>query len=140
MLAIKDLESLKNIAVVVVIPLFAAAYVADGGINQIKDPILSWLRNNPYISIKIVGWAISFLWVVGIIAIALALIDFVLVWIDVNTGMELFLPWAGFACLTAGLFVFSHFIAGLPESPLNPFWHLGLISYGFTLIDRSAKK
>jgi len=93
MFAIKDLESLRNIAVIVVIPLFTAAYVADGGISRIKDLILSWLRNNPCISIQIVGWAISFLWVVGIIAISLALIDFILVWIHVNTGMEVFLPW-----------------------------------------------
>ncbi|MDD5330266.1 MAG: hypothetical protein PHX38_09695 [Sulfuricella sp.] len=139
MFAIKDLENLKNLAAILVIPFLAAAYICDGALEIVRDPILDWLRNNDAAALTLLGWAAWFLIVIGLITLFVALIDFAIVWLHVNVGDAYVMAWFGFACITAGLFILSPALPNLPNSPLNPFWHLGLLCYGFSLVDRSAK-
>lgn len=139
MFAIKDLESIKNLAAILVIPFFAAAYISDGAMDTIRDPILDWLRNHDSAAVSTFGWAIWFLIVVAIVAAVLAAFDFCVVWLHVQLGDTYVMAWLGFACLTAGIFVLSIAMPGLPKSPLNPLWHFALLCYGFSLIHRASK-
>lgn len=83
MFAIKDLESVKNLAAILVIPFFSAAYVLDGAMETIRDPILDWLRNQNSSAVNNVGWAIWFLVVVAAITAVLTAFDFCVVWLHV---------------------------------------------------------
>lgn len=56
MFALKDIESLKNLASILTIPFFAAAYLIDGVLETILDPFLDWLRNFPQPLVQIGGW------------------------------------------------------------------------------------
>lgn len=139
MFALKDIESLRNLASVLTIPFFSAAYVIDGARDTIKDPILDWLRNFPHSLVQIGGWAFWFMIVVMVVASVFLLIDETIVWLHVKTGDHLVMPWIGFTSLTAGIFVFCYVFPKMPASPLNPFWHLGFLAYGLSLVDRAAK-
>ena len=139
MFAIKDLESLNNLAHILVIPFFAAAYITDGAWQTLHDPLFDWLRNHDAIAIKTIGWAACLLIVVAFAAAAFLLVDAAIVWLHVRSGDHYVMAWAGFACLTAGLFVFAVVLPGIPQSPLNPFWHLALLCYGLSLVERAAK-
>ncbi len=139
MFAIKDLESIKNLASVLVIPFFTAAYISDEKLKAIQDPLLNWLRNSDSASISIFGWAVWFLIIVAVVTAALAIFDNGVVWLHVQLGDKYVMAWFGFACLTAGLFLLSFIVPELPKSPLNPFWHLALLCYGFSLVDRASK-
>ena len=139
MFAIKDIESLKNLAAILTIPFFSAAYVIDGALNTIQDPILDWLRHSSHPWLKIGGWVLWLLVVVAVVAVVFLLIDQAIVWLHVQTGDQFVMPWVGFASLTAGVFVFSYVFPHMPESPLNPFWHLGFLAYGLSLVDRASR-
>jgi phosphoglycerol transferase MdoB-like AlkP superfamily enzyme len=139
MFAIKDLESVKNLGAILVIPSFSAAYISDGAMETIRDPILDWLRNHDSSAASTVGWAIWFLVVVAVVTAVLAVFDFGVVWLHVQLGDTYVMAWFGFACLTAGVFVLSFAMPGVPQSPLNPLWHLALLCYGFSLIHRASK-
>lgn len=139
MFAIKDLESIKNLAAILVIPFFAAAYVSDGALETLHDPLLDWLRNHDSAAIKSFGWAVWFLIVVALVTVTFAVFDYCVVWLHVQLGDTYVMAWLGFACLTAGIFVLSFVMPGLPKSPLNPLWHLAILCYGFSLVDRASK-
>lgn len=139
MFAIKDLESIKNLAAVLVIPFFSAAYVSDGALETIKDPVLDWLRASDSSIVSAAGWTVWFLIVIGIVTALLAAFDSCVVWLHVALGDNFVMAWFGFACLTAGLFILSLVMPGIPKSPFNPLWHLAFLCYGFGLIDRAAK-
>lgn len=139
MFAIKDLESIKNLATILVIPFFAAAYVSDGALETLRDPLLDWLRNNDSNVIQTIGWGIWFLIVVALVTFAFATFDYCVVWLHVQLGDTYVMAWFGFSCLTAGVLVLSFVMPGLPKSPLNPLWHLALLCYGFSLIERASK-
>lgn len=139
MFAIKDLESIKNLGAILVIPLFAAAYISDGALEIVRDPMLDWLRNQDSAAIKTFGWAIGLLIIVALVTFAIAIFDSCVAWLHVKLDAIYFMAWFGFACLTAGIFVLSFVIPGLPQSPINPLWHLGLLCYGFSLVDRASK-
>lgn len=139
MFAIKDVESIKNLAAILTIPLFAAAYVSDGALETIRDPVLDWLRNNDIQSIKLFGWVVWFLIVVAIVTFVFSAVDFGIIWLHVWLDNSYFMAWVGFSCITAGLLVLSIALPGLPQRPINPLWHLALLCYGFSLVDRAAK-
>jgi len=139
MFAIKDLESIKNLAAILTIPLFAAAYVSDGALDTIRDPFFDWLRNNDVQSIKLVGWVLWFLTVVAIVTFVFAAVDFCIIWLHVWLDNSYFMAWVGFSCITAGLLILAIALPGLPQSPINPLWHLALLCYGFGLVDRAAR-
>lgn len=139
MFAIKDLESLKNLSTVMVIPCFAAAYVSDGAQEAIRDPVLNWMRESNYFGIQFIGWVMWLLIVVTLVGAVVALLDYCVVWLQVKTGEVYLMVFLGFACLTAGLLVLSLVMPGLPKSPLNPLWHFALLCYGFSLIERASK-
>ena len=139
MFALKDIESLRNLASILTIPFFAAAYLIDGALETIHDPFLDWLRNFPHPLVQIGGWAFWLLIVVAVVAIIFLLIDQAIVWVHVQTGDKFVMPWVGFTSLTAGVFIFCYVFPKMPLSPLNPFWHLGFLAYGLSLVDRAAK-
>jgi hypothetical protein len=139
MFAIKDLESIKNIAGILTIPFFSAAYVSDGAMDTIRDPVLDWLRNHHSTIISNCGWFIWFLVVVAVVTVVFAVVDYAIVWLHVRLGDTYVMPWLGFTCLTAGIFVLSFALPNIPKSPLNPLWHIALLCYGFSLIDRASK-
>ena len=139
MFAIKDIESVKNLAGVLVIPFFTAAYISDGTMNKIRDPLFDWLRSQDSCIISAFGWAFWLLTVVAVVTMAIALFDTCVVWLHVKLGDTFVMLWFGFAFLAAGILVLSFAMPGLPKSPLNPLWHISLFCYGFTLIDRAGK-
>lgn len=140
MFAVKDIESLKNLASILTIPFFSAAYVIDGALDTIQDPMLDWLRNSSSLWLKLGGWVLWLLLVVAVVAIVFLLIDQAIVWLHVKVEEAGFImPWFGFASLTAGVFVFSYVFPHMPASPLNPFWHLGFLAYGLSLVDRASR-
>lgn len=139
MFAIKDLESIKNLASILVIPFFSAAYIADNALANFHDPILDWLKSSDAILFNIAGWSLWFILVVAIVSFVFFVVDYLIIWIHVEFGNTYVMALIGFTCLTAGVFVLSPMLQGLPISPLNPLWHLAFLCYGFSLIDRSAK-
>lgn len=138
MFAVKDLESIKNLASILVIPFFASAYMSDGAMTTLRDPFLDWLRSHDSALIAVVGWAIWIFIVVGLVTAILAALDFCIVWLHVQLGDTYVMVWFGFSFLTAGIFVLSFVIPDLPKSPLNPLWHLALLCYGFSLVHRAS--
>jgi hypothetical protein len=136
--AIKDLESIKNLAAILVIPFFAAAYVSENASNTFRDSLFNSVNNIEVTAIKLLGYAGWLLFVVFIAMLLFAILDAGIVWIHIKTYKTFFMPIIGFTCLTVGIFVLSFAWSSLPKSPLNPFWHIALICYGFTLVDRSA--
>ena len=139
MFAVKDIESLKNLASILFIPFFSAAYVMDGALDTVQDPVLDWLRKSSLQWLKISGWAIWLLLVVAVVTLVFLLIDQVVVWLHVQTGDHLVMPWVGFASITVGAFVFCYVFPNMLASPLNPFWHLGFLAYGLSLVDRASR-
>ena len=139
MFAIKDLESVKNLASILVIPFFAAAYASDQALETIHDPVLDWLRNCNSVPIQSLGWLGWFLLVVALVTFALAVTDYCVVWLHVKLGDTYVMAWLGFACLAAGILVLSYVVPGLPKSPINPLWHFALLCYGFSLVERASK-
>ena len=140
MFAIKDIESIKNLASILTIPFFSAGYAIDGAVETIQDPILEWLQNSSHHWLQIGGWGLWLLLVVAIVTIVFLLIDQGIVWLHFKIeAVGFIMPWFGFASLTAGVFVFSYVFPNMPASPLNPFWHLGFLAYGLSLVDRASK-
>lgn len=139
MLSIKDFESIKNISTIICIPFIAAALITDGIlINDIAAELI-WLTESSFSAIKIIGWALSLITTVTIAALAFCIFDLLIVEIHVSLGNRYILPLIAMTLLTAGLFVLSILMPNIPKSPLNPFWHMAFIAYGFNLIDRAGK-
>lgn len=85
------------------------------------------------------GWALWLFFVVAIVALVFLLIDQFIIWLHVITGDQVLMPWVGFTFLTAGIFVLGDVFPHLPQSPLNPLWHLGFVAYGLSLVKRGFK-
>lgn len=140
MFAIKDIESLKNLAAILTIPLFSAAYLMEGPFEIFRDPAIDWLRNSPHPWLKISGWAIWLIFLVAVVAIIFLLIDQAIIWLHIQTGGRYIMPWLGFSCLTIGILGLSYAFPKMPTSPINPFWHLGFLAYGLSLMDQASKR
>ena len=139
MLALNDLESIKKLATVLVIPFFAAAYIADGASQTVTDPVLDWFRNHDSSAIRGTGWFLWLFVVVMLVTMTVAAVDWVIQWLDLRLE-GVFIAFAvAISCLTAGVFVLNVFIPEVPKSPLNPLWHIGMLCYGFNLLNRSEK-
>lgn len=138
MFALKDIESLKNHASILTIPFFSTAYVIDCALKTIHDPFLGWLKSLDHPLLQFSGLPLWLLAVVAIVAVILILIDKLVVWLDSNTGEFFVMFWVGFTCMAAGFFVFCYFFPKMPTSPLNPFWHIGFLVYGLSLVNRAA--
>lgn len=139
MFALKDIESLKNLASVLTIPFFAAAYAMDCALETFHDQFLGWLKNFSHPLIHFGGLVIWLLAIVAIAAGILIVIDKIVVWLDSNTGELFVMFWVGFTFMTAGAFIFCYVFPKAPTSPLNPFWHLGFLAYGLSLVNRAAR-
>lgn len=139
MIAIKDFESLNKLASVLAIPFFSAAYLTDGVPVSIQNQFLEWLKSSSLPLLKIGGWALWLFFVVAIVALVFLLIDQFIIWLHVITGDQVLMPWVGFTFLTAGIFVLGDVFPHLPQSPLNPLWHLGFVAYGLSLVKRGFK-
>ena len=139
MFAIKDLESIKNLASIMVIPFLSAAWIADAGPYRIAGPLMVWLENFNYPALKLVGLAVAIFATVVLATILLAAFDYCVVWLHVELDLVYLMPAVGFSAITAGLFVLSFLTPELPKSSLNPFWHFGLLCYGFSLFSRAQK-
>lgn len=139
MFAIKDLESIKKLSSLLVIPLIAAACLVDGAFADIHTAIAQGFSIAAIPLLSAVGEAVWVCLLVAMVGISLILFDKVIVWLDVRSGESFVMLWLGFAALTMGVLVLSAVISSLPRTPLNPIWHLAFLAYGFSLIDRSAK-
>lgn len=139
MFALKDIESLKNLSSVLTIPFFAAAYALDCALETLHDQFLGWLKNFSHPLIQFSGVAIWLLVVVALASGIVILIDKIVVWLDSNTGELFVMFWVGFTFMAAGIFVFCYVFPKMPASPLNPFWHLGFLAYGLSLVNRAAR-
>ncbi|VWC20550.1 hypothetical protein BLA13014_05699 [Burkholderia aenigmatica] len=140
MFAIKDIESVKNLASILVIPFFAAAFIAGGGLNTFNDPVTGWLTASSYLPFKIIGYSLLLASVVALTTLTFAIVDYCVIWIHVTLNSAYPMAIFGFTSLTAGLFVLSFAVPGLPKSPLNPFWHFGFLCYGFSLLSRGENR
>lgn len=139
MFALKDIESLKNYASIITIPFFSAAYATDCALGTINDPALGWLKNFDYPLLRVCGLALWLLATVTVIAIVVIVIDEIVVWLDSNSGETFVMLLMAFTCITVGIFIFCYIFPKMPTSPLNPFWHIGFLAYGLSLVNRAAK-
>ena len=140
MFAIKDLDSIKTHAVVLIIPFLAAAYVSDSQTQTFTDPMQEWLRIHATAGlISVLGWASWLFVVVAVVSTALFLLHAVLVWLDLRFKEGFLLAWTGMTLIAAGVFLLTFVVPSVPKSPLNPFWHLAFLCYGFTLLEINSK-
>lgn len=135
MLAIQDIESLKNHGTVLSIPFFSAACVMGTPYDAGNDPIFG--SSQHWLSVG--GWGVFLLLVVGAVAAVLVILDVAILWLHGQTGDSVVMPWLGFASITLGVFALSYASDKVPASPLNLFWHLGFLAYGFSLISRASR-
>jgi hypothetical protein len=151
MVGLKDVESLHKLAGVLVVPFFAAASMIDHTFDSIRDvilfPLMWWVRHVTSYDPDLAEFFFGCFVLVGIIGAMLVVLS---VGLWATDGMVAKIPlvgdllpvlwWIGLTCITAGLFVAGFVIPGLPQSPLNPFWHLGLLCYGIVLFDLGASR
>lgn len=137
MLSFKDIEAFQKLAPLLVVPAFAAAFANSGALQFIDDPLINWLRTSHFAALVGAGWALWFVTLVTFVGLTLVLVDTFIVWLHVKLSNSLVMPLAGFACITAGLLIFSDLVpsTGLPH--INSLWSVGLACYGFTLLERS---
>ncbi len=146
MVSIKDLESLKNLASLLAVPFFTAAMIVDHTFDALRDGIMAlplwWFRHVTQSEPRFAAFFLGCFVLVGLVGVIMAVGTSLLLDVDRAVaripvvGKHLPLAgWVGLTCITAGLFVVEVVIPGLPPSPLNPFWHLGLLCYGVGLIE-----
>jgi hypothetical protein len=151
MVNLKDIESLHKLAFLLVVPFFTAASMIDHTFDSILDvvlfPLMWWVRNVTSYDPDLAEFALGCFILVGIIgailiglSVGLWATDRMVAQIPLVGEYLTVLLWIGLTCITAGLFVAGFVIPGLPQSPLNPFWHLGLLCYGIVLIDIGAPR
>lgn len=133
--ALKDIESLKNLASTLTIPFFAAACILDVGLQAALDTLKN--ISHPLVQIGVCGFWLFI--VVALVSMIFLLIDNAIVWLHVATGDRLVMLWVGFTSITAGIFICCYMLPKMPASPLNLFWHLGLLTYGLSLVSRAIK-
>lgn len=143
MLGLKDIETLKSLSAILCIPLFAAAYIASSSQSfslENQDALIKFFLDNSSHNLQLVGKTLYVVISVIITTVAFFIFDYLAIWIEVRTNGLRFFFWLGIIFLTAGLFIFSYIAPNqFPKSPLNPFWHMAFLAYGFTLLERSAQ-
>ena len=75
--------------------------------------------------------------VVLVVAFFFTLFDQSVIW--VQPLFEFVTPALSLVFLTAGVFVLTLLFPGVDKSPLNPFWHIAFLCYGFSLFERGQK-
>lgn len=135
MFGIKDLDVLKKLSSVLAIPLIVAAYFSDTFLKNIQDPLYVWANSLPFPILTFFGRIVWAFIVVFFSIFCYASLDYIVRKIDVNTDV-LELPMIlGIFLVAVGLMGGSAFVQGLPKSPLNIFWHLSFLCYGFSLLE-----
>jgi hypothetical protein len=136
MTTIKDLEILLKLAPLLMIPFFAAACLVDGVLATWVDGLMAAFSLGH-------SWVLRYLVTCASVWGLLTVAQFALDWVDEHTGDALselkIRTGGGMVCLLVGLMVLFPLIA--PEAltlPLHPFWHLGLICGGVTLIQQGS--
>lgn len=132
MFSVKDIAALAS---KLFVPFFAAAFIADGVGAEIVDE----LPNQSALAALVL---LSFFFAFVIYMAFVAFIDPIVVWLDSflpETDLMSVMVLVGFFCIVIGLLGLSSVVPDLPKSPLNLYWHLGLLSYGFSLINRSGR-
>jgi DNA-binding Lrp family transcriptional regulator len=140
MVSLRDLTSLHQVAGLLAVPFFAAASIVDHLFDAWRDVILApllWFVRHRSPDHAIAEWLLGCFVVVTIVGVVVFLVSWLILDLDVVVaripivGKVIPLPiWVGLTCITAGLFIVEVVIPALPPSPLNPFWHLGLLCYG----------
>lgn len=126
---------------ILVIPFFTAALIADGAFHSMGASLIDLFGSDSLI-VKLFIWTLRFLILAAITYTAMVIIDPIIVRLSKllpETDEISIMAWIGFACIAAGLFALGFVVDGLPKSPLNPFWHFGLLSYGLSLVNRSGR-
>jgi hypothetical protein len=140
MFAFKDLDIFKTHAAILTPPLFAAAYITDKAKTDMSDFAPMWLVEHPWLILQIIGWGMFLLLATLAVWIVFLLVDTGIAWIDAwiasLCGSSLVFLWLGTSSITAGLLILLVVFNQTPVLVLNPFWHLGFIAYGFTMMER----
>jgi hypothetical protein len=127
--SVKEIESLKNIAPFVCVPLFAIVCVKSGFLAEMSP-------ENEAISLIIRFSIFSVLSLMAYVLITPYIFRYATY--GNHSSIELMpLPAViGFSGITLGLYGVGALIPalGLPQSPLDIFWHLGFLTYGFILL------
>jgi hypothetical protein len=127
----KDIESLKNIAPLVCVPLFAIACVKSGFLDQISAEI-----ENEAVALVIRFCIFSVASYIAFFEVTRFIFRYATY--GNHSGIEMMpLPLiVGFISVAFGLYGVGSFIPSLelPESPVGLFWHLGFLAYGFVLL------
>ena len=131
MMSLKDIESLKNLAGILSIPFFAIACVADGFLIQMVTEFP--LEN------KVIPLILRFTIAVIMVFLVQVLVTPYILMLGPKPGTIDLMPFPvafAFICIAVGLYGFGSLIPDLklPPSPLNVFWHLGILSYGLLIL------
>ena len=150
MISLDDAASLKDLLILLTVPFFTAAAMVDHILDTPHDVILAlpmwWVRRGTQSDASLAEFFLGCFVLVGLVGTIVIVATYMVA--DLDRAVEhipvvgkhlAVLIWVAWTCITAGLFVVEVVIPGLPKSPLNPVWHLGLLSYGVGLIDLGAK-
>jgi hypothetical protein len=146
MLGLKDIESLRKESAILCIPLFSFALIQDSWIENVSTFLLSNGLN--YLNGSITK-VLSFVVIVTLAMAIFLLLNYGILrgawWFDnqkqkedPTRGRSRLLQWIGLLLITAGLFALSPLVGLKSTSPLNIFWHLGFLAYGYFFYDRSG--
>jgi hypothetical protein len=141
------LDTLRKLAYVLVIPMFAAANLndyqmlnehyqmdAEAIIRFTESSILAWLLNSSDFRLWGIGWGLF----VGIYVVMTGFLVFGSALIIEESDRWVRVPVSsvfGVGCMLAGLLFIAGLAAGAPIAQLNMFWNGGLICFGFILLD-----
>jgi|RhiMetdeSRZDD1v2_1073273.scaffolds.fasta_scaffold22683_16 hypothetical protein len=133
----KEIESLKNIAPYVYSPFLALAMVKDGFLQGAN---IDWSPIEENGSLRLVVCFVFSLIIVSLVSSGITwfVFRFATYGSDPRLTIETMpLPYV-MSCLCIGFGVWGFaaylFPGEVPKAPLNLFWHLGLLAYGFHLL------
>jgi hypothetical protein len=134
MFSLRDLTGFLSVAGMLTAPCLATASlvslapwvgVADDPLGDLPDMPGLWV------------WCAV---LVVLVCLTIIAVSSLLFWLDEHlvgiplAGDYLLVLWVGLSCITVGLLVLGTVIPGLPASPLNPLWHVGLLGYGVLIL------
>jgi hypothetical protein len=144
----KVIEALRHLAYVLVIPLFAAAYLNDrqmlneyyqldreAVIEFMESSTLDRLLNSSDFRLWGLGWGVFIGIIMVMTGVVLIMAGVMIDLVDKYT-QGVFSALLGIGCVLVGVLFFAGLAVGAPFAKLNPFWNLGLLSLGFILLDR----
>jgi hypothetical protein len=142
------LETLRKLAYVLVLPLFAAAYIHDQGmlnehyqlepeaiIRVTESSTLDWLLSSSDVRLTTIGWCPFIDYYLIIIGSALFMTAMMIELLDRWTYGTISVV-IGIGCMLLGVLFVAGLAAGAPLAKLHLFWNGGLICFGFILWDR----